>query len=63
MSVVYVEVTEAQREAFDMLAERRGMTLRELVISSVLGSETPRPLLTRLLDLEARVIVLEGKVA
>ena len=56
-----VMLTADERAAFDRLCKERNVSLRELVVGSVLGSE-PTNLLHRILQIEARLDAIDGRV-
>lgn len=56
---IFVEVTDEQHATFWQLASERGLTMRDLIVSMVLGIQ-PDGLLGRVCDLEARVRLLES---
>ena len=58
---LYIEVTLEERLAIERLADERGLSMRELVVGAVLGSEPPN-LLDRILALESRMRELEHAV-
>lgn len=54
-------LSDAERAEFDRLAKERGISLRDLVVTSVLGSE-PSSLLARTIDIECRLNTLEHQL-
>lgn len=60
MRQIMIEVTDEQRAAIDRIAKERGLTLRDLITSAVLGSE-PTSLTSRVCQIEARLALLERK--
>lgn len=55
------ELTEIEHAAIHKIAAERGVTIRDLVVSSILDSE-PSDILQRVLQLEVRLRLLEGDV-